>query len=244
MRGFGQIAALAAIARPEIGAVTNVGPVHLELVDSLEGVARAKGELIAALPPGGTAIVPSDFPVARDDIDVVRVGEPARGARRRSHGRRRCQLQLHRSPPGAERSDGAGCSRRAGLAAAGNRRGRLRTLAWGRGRAPGRWPSDQRRVQREPGLDARGPLVSRGTSRTAAAGRDPGRHGRARDEPARSTTGKSARPPPSWAWTSCWPSASSHAGTLKAAFPDAGWRMSTMPCGRWTSSYVPATPSS
>jgi len=41
MRGFGQIAELAAIARPEIGAVTNVGPVHLELVDSLEGVVRA-----------------------------------------------------------------------------------------------------------------------------------------------------------------------------------------------------------
>ena len=77
MRGFGQIAELAAIARPEIGAVTNVGPVHLELVDSLEGVVRAKGELIAALPPGGTAIVPSDFPVARDDIDVVRIGDPA-----------------------------------------------------------------------------------------------------------------------------------------------------------------------
>jgi len=77
MRGFGQIAELAAIARPEIGAVTNVGPVHLELVDSLDGVVRAKGELIAALPPGGTAIVPIDFPVARDDIDVVRIGEPA-----------------------------------------------------------------------------------------------------------------------------------------------------------------------
>jgi UDP-N-acetylmuramoyl-tripeptide--D-alanyl-D-alanine ligase len=75
MRGFGQIAELAAIARPRIGAVTNVGPVHLELVDSLEGVARAKGELIAALRPGGTAIVPSDFPVTRDDIDVVRIGE-------------------------------------------------------------------------------------------------------------------------------------------------------------------------
>ena len=83
MRGFGQIAELAAIARPEIGAVTNVGPVHLELVDSLEGVARAKGELIAALPPGGTAIVPSDFPVARDDIDVVRMRRACRGARRR-----------------------------------------------------------------------------------------------------------------------------------------------------------------
>jgi UDP-N-acetylmuramoyl-tripeptide--D-alanyl-D-alanine ligase len=76
MRGFGQIAALAAIARPQIGVVTNVGPVHLELVDSLDGVARAKGELIAALPPGGTAIVPEGFSVSRDDVEVVRVGAP------------------------------------------------------------------------------------------------------------------------------------------------------------------------
>ena len=76
MRGFGQIAELAAIARPQIGVVTNVGPVHLELVESLDGVARAKSELIAALPAGGTAIVPEDFLVSRDDIDVVRVGAP------------------------------------------------------------------------------------------------------------------------------------------------------------------------
>jgi UDP-N-acetylmuramoyl-tripeptide--D-alanyl-D-alanine ligase len=73
MRGFGQIAHLCELAQPQIGVITNVGPVHLELVDSLDGVRRAKGELIAALPPGGTAIVPADFPVDRDDIDVVRV---------------------------------------------------------------------------------------------------------------------------------------------------------------------------
>ena len=76
MRGFGQIAALCDIARPTIGVITNIGPVHLELVDSLDGVRRAKGELVNALPAGGTAIVPADFPVARDDIHVVRVGEP------------------------------------------------------------------------------------------------------------------------------------------------------------------------
>ena len=76
MRGFGQIAALAEIARPHIGVVTNVGPVHLELVDSIDGVARAKGELIAALPTGSTAIVPEDFPVPREDVEVVRVGAP------------------------------------------------------------------------------------------------------------------------------------------------------------------------
>jgi UDP-N-acetylmuramoyl-tripeptide--D-alanyl-D-alanine ligase len=73
MRGFGQIEYLCEIARPEIGVITNVGPVHLELVDSLDGVRVAKGELIAALPPGGTAIVPVDFPVDRDDVVVVRV---------------------------------------------------------------------------------------------------------------------------------------------------------------------------
>jgi UDP-N-acetylmuramoyl-tripeptide--D-alanyl-D-alanine ligase len=75
MRGFGQIAGLCEIALPEIGVVTNVGPVHLELVESIEGVQRAKAELIEALPRGGTAIVPVDFPVEREDLNVVRVGE-------------------------------------------------------------------------------------------------------------------------------------------------------------------------
>ena len=78
MRGFGQIAALCAIARPDIGIITNIGPVHLELVESLDGVRRAKSELIDALPRGGTAIVPEDFPVARGDVTVVRV-PPAHG---------------------------------------------------------------------------------------------------------------------------------------------------------------------
>jgi UDP-N-acetylmuramoyl-tripeptide--D-alanyl-D-alanine ligase len=76
MRGFGQIAELCAVARPEIGAITNIGPVHLELVGDVEGVRRAKTELVEALPSGGTAVVPEDFPVERDDIEVVRVGAP------------------------------------------------------------------------------------------------------------------------------------------------------------------------
>ncbi len=76
MRGFGQIADLCAVARPDVGVVTNVGPVHLELVGSLEGVLSAKSELIASLPPGGTAIVPEEFPVEREDVEVVRLGEP------------------------------------------------------------------------------------------------------------------------------------------------------------------------
>ncbi len=56
MRGLGQIAQLAETARPDIGVITNVGPVHLELVETIENVARAKVELIDALPPGGTAV--------------------------------------------------------------------------------------------------------------------------------------------------------------------------------------------
>ncbi len=76
MRGLGQIAELCQIARPGVGLITNVGPAHLELVGSLEGVIEAKSELVDALPPGGTAIVPEDFPVAREDIEVVRLREP------------------------------------------------------------------------------------------------------------------------------------------------------------------------
>jgi UDP-N-acetylmuramoyl-tripeptide--D-alanyl-D-alanine ligase len=75
MRGFGQIAELCAFTRPEIGVITNIAPVHLEKVGTLEGVVRAKSELVDALPPGGTAIVPEGFVVGRADIDVVRVGE-------------------------------------------------------------------------------------------------------------------------------------------------------------------------
>jgi UDP-N-acetylmuramoyl-tripeptide--D-alanyl-D-alanine ligase len=74
MRGFGQIAELCAFARPQVGVITNVGPVHLEKVGDLDGVIRAKSELVAALPPGGTAIVPDGFPIDRGDLRVVRVG--------------------------------------------------------------------------------------------------------------------------------------------------------------------------
>jgi UDP-N-acetylmuramoyl-tripeptide--D-alanyl-D-alanine ligase len=78
MRGFGQIAELAELTRPEIGVVVTIGPVHLEKVGSIEGVIRAKGELIEALPAGGTAIVPADYPVERDDLEIVRIGQDVR----------------------------------------------------------------------------------------------------------------------------------------------------------------------
>ena len=59
MRGFGQIAELAAICEPDVGVITNVGPVHLEQVGTLDGVARAKGELLGGLREGGEAILPA-----------------------------------------------------------------------------------------------------------------------------------------------------------------------------------------
>ena len=60
MSHAGEIRALAKIAHPEIGVVTNVAPVHLEFFDSLAGIARAKYELIESLPANGTAVLNGD----------------------------------------------------------------------------------------------------------------------------------------------------------------------------------------
>lgn len=80
MRGLGQIAELCDVALPEIGIVTSVGPVHLELLGTVERVAQAKAELIESLPPGGTAVVPAGEAylepyLERDDIRIFRFGD-------------------------------------------------------------------------------------------------------------------------------------------------------------------------
>lgn len=82
MRGFGQIAALCELAHPTLGVITTIGPVHLEFVESVAGVARAKAELLDALPRGAKAVIPAAVPelepYVRSDVDVIRVGEDAR----------------------------------------------------------------------------------------------------------------------------------------------------------------------
>ena len=70
MRGSGQIAELAAIAEPDVGVITNVGPVHVELLGSIEAVAAAKAELIGGLKPDGILIVPVESGHLEPHLDL------------------------------------------------------------------------------------------------------------------------------------------------------------------------------
>jgi len=82
MRGPGQIAELVALAPPDVACITAIGPVHLELLGTVEAVAAAKAEVLGGLRAGGVAVVPADEPlldayVAALDpgIRVIRVPE-------------------------------------------------------------------------------------------------------------------------------------------------------------------------
>jgi UDP-N-acetylmuramoyl-tripeptide--D-alanyl-D-alanine ligase len=79
MRGEGQIAELAAIAEPTVGVIVNVGPVHLELLGTVERIAAAKAELIRDLPAGATSVVPQGEELLaehlRDDLTTVTFGD-------------------------------------------------------------------------------------------------------------------------------------------------------------------------
>ena len=77
MRGVGQVAALCAVARPEVVVVPHIGPEHLELLGTVEQVAQANAEAIAALPSGGTAVVPASARelepfLDRNDVELRR----------------------------------------------------------------------------------------------------------------------------------------------------------------------------
>jgi UDP-N-acetylmuramoyl-tripeptide--D-alanyl-D-alanine ligase len=78
MRGEGQIAELVAVADPDVGVIVNVGPVHLELLGTVERVAAAKAELIRDIRPGAGAVVPHDEPLLaehlRKDLQILTFG--------------------------------------------------------------------------------------------------------------------------------------------------------------------------
>jgi len=78
MRGEGQIAELVEIAEPDVGVIVNVGPVHLELLGTVERVAAAKAELIRDLAPGAACVVPAGEPLLdahlRHDLDTWTFG--------------------------------------------------------------------------------------------------------------------------------------------------------------------------
>jgi UDP-N-acetylmuramoyl-tripeptide--D-alanyl-D-alanine ligase len=79
MRAPGQIAELTEIARPDVGVIVNVGPVHLQTLGSLAAIAAAKAELLARLAPGATIVVPAGEallePYLRSDLRTVTFGE-------------------------------------------------------------------------------------------------------------------------------------------------------------------------
>jgi UDP-N-acetylmuramoyl-tripeptide--D-alanyl-D-alanine ligase len=85
MSGPDEIARLAEIAGPDVGVITNIGAAHLETLGSVEAVAKAKAELIDALPYGGRAVLNNDDPmlaglIARLGDRAVTFGRLAGGA--------------------------------------------------------------------------------------------------------------------------------------------------------------------
>ena len=78
MRGEGQIAELARVSEPDVGVIVNVGPVHLELLGTVERVAAAKAELIRALPAGAGCVVPAGEQLLaehlRTDLETITFG--------------------------------------------------------------------------------------------------------------------------------------------------------------------------
>ena len=71
MYNLGEISQLCAIARPQVGVVTNVGPTHLERLGSIERIAQAKAELVQALPADGVAVLNYDDPMVRQMVQLA-----------------------------------------------------------------------------------------------------------------------------------------------------------------------------
>lgn len=115
MYGIGEIERLCTLARPQVGIVTNVGPVHLSRLGTIERIAQAKSELVRALPPaheGGTAILNWDDERVRamagmTQARIFRYGlTPAADLwveDVQSKGMEGLRFRFHYRPPGQER---------------------------------------------------------------------------------------------------------------------------------------------
>ena len=183
----GEIADLAAIAKPDVGVVLNVGESHLQGLGDLEGVSREKFALVEALSPDGCAVLNWDDPHTRAMIDrapgyALSFGTwpeaDVYGGDVRTRGRSfelqalRAQARLARRARRAQRPQRAGGADRRDVARRGSGH-RLRAPAGvsrgadahgGRGRRPG--AADQRRLQRQPPF-GRGGDTSICSARTA-----------------------------------------------------------------------------
>ena len=97
MNHLGEVARLAQWADPDVAIVTNVGPVHLEGVGSVDGVAHAKGELFHALRDGGVAVANTDDPRVMAQAKLSRRRLVTFGA---THGSDVRLISAHHGGPG------------------------------------------------------------------------------------------------------------------------------------------------
>ena len=74
MRGLHQIEPLAAIVRPTVGIITNVGEAHIGILGSIENIAKAKSELVEAIEPGGTVVLNADDKNVAAMVDKAKPG--------------------------------------------------------------------------------------------------------------------------------------------------------------------------
>jgi len=81
MRGSGQIAELCELGEPDVGVVTNVGPVHLELLGSIEAIAATKAEMLSGVIDGGTLVVQASAGLLEPHLVGDLQPSPANGTR-------------------------------------------------------------------------------------------------------------------------------------------------------------------
>ena len=100
MRAAGEIAELAAIAEPDAGLITNVGPEHLEFLGSVENVARTEAELLGQLPAGKLAVLPFHEPLSTRTAAATCAPSPSARSPRPTSAR--CASSPDRPAPSVE----------------------------------------------------------------------------------------------------------------------------------------------